>query len=61
VIQGSAGTGKTMIAIESAIRAADEGKKVFLTCFNRIIGEWMQKPIEWLEQHYSFKLAQLLV
>lgn len=46
VIQGSAGTGKTMIAIESAIRAAAEGKKVFLTCFNRIIGEWMQKQLE---------------
>lgn len=46
VIQGSAGTGKTMIAIESAIRAAEEGKKVFLTCFNRIIGEWMQKQLE---------------
>lgn len=46
VIQGSAGTGKTMIAIESAIRAAEEGKKVFVTCFNRIIGEWMQKQLE---------------
>lgn len=46
VTQGSAGTGKTMIAIESAIRAAEEGKKVFLTCFNRIIGEWMQKQLE---------------
>lgn len=46
VIQGSAGTGKTMIAIESAIRTADEGKKVFLTCYNRIIGEWMQKQVE---------------
>ncbi|MCW4001530.1 MAG: NERD domain-containing protein [Candidatus Bathyarchaeota archaeon] len=46
VIQGSAGTGKTMIAIESAIRAAAEGKTVFLTCFNRLIGEWMQKQIE---------------
>lgn len=46
VIQGSAGTGKTMIAIESAIRAASEGKTVFLTCYNRLIGEWMQKQIE---------------
>lgn len=46
LIQGSAGTGKTMIAIESAIRAAAEGKKVFLTCYNRIIGEWMQKQLE---------------
>ncbi len=46
LVQGSAGTGKTMIAIESAIRAAAEGKNVFLTCYNRIIGEWMQKQLE---------------
>lgn len=46
LVQGSAGTGKTMIAIESAIRAAAEGKKVLLTCYNRIIGEWMQKQLE---------------
>ena len=46
LIHGSAGTGKTMIAIESAIRAANEGKRVFLTCYNRIIGEWMQRQIE---------------
>lgn len=50
VTQGSAGTGKTMIAIESAKRAASEGKKVFLTCYNRIIGEWMQKQLDgWKE------------
>lgn len=46
VTQGSAGTGKTMIAIESAVRAAAEGKTVFLTCFNGLIGEWMQKQVE---------------
>lgn len=44
--QGSAGTGKTMIAIESAVRAAAEGKTVFLTCYNRLIGEWMQRQVE---------------
>lgn len=46
IIQGSAGTGKTMIAMESAVRAAQEGKSVFLTCFNRLIGEWMQAQLE---------------
>jgi len=46
VTQGSAGTGKTMIAIESAVRAAAEGKTVFLTCYNSLIGEWMQKQVE---------------
>lgn len=64
VTQGSAGTGKTMIAIESAKRAASEGKKVFLTCYNRIIGEWMQKQLEdWKEitvsnlHNYLFQLS----
>jgi hypothetical protein len=46
VTQGSAGTGKTMIALESAIRAAAEGKSVFLTCYNKLIGEWMHKQVE---------------
>ncbi|RZK02225.1 MAG: hypothetical protein EOO46_18675 [Flavobacterium sp.] len=46
VIQGSAGTGKTMIAIESALRSVNEGKSVFLTCYNRMIGDWMQKYLE---------------
>lgn len=46
VIQGCAGTGKTMIAIESAVRAAAEGKNVFLTCYNRLIGDWMEKQVE---------------
>lgn len=46
VTHGSAGTGKTMIAIESAVRAAAEGKTVFLTCYNRLIGDWMQKQVE---------------
>jgi len=46
VTQGCAGTGKTMIALESAVRAAAEGKRVFLTCYNRLIGEWMQIQVE---------------
>jgi len=50
VIQGSAGTGKTMIAMESAVRSAQEGKSVFLTCFNRLIGEWMEKQLEEYEE-----------
>lgn len=50
VTQGSAGTGKTMIAMESAARSALEGKSVFLSCFNRLIGEWMQKQLEEYEE-----------
>lgn len=37
VIQGSAGTGKTLLAVESARREARENRRVLLLCFNRIL------------------------
>lgn len=62
VIQGSAGTGKTMIAIESAVRAAAEGKTVFLTCYNRLIGEWMQIQVEeWKDKITVSSLHRFLI
>jgi hypothetical protein len=51
LIQGSAGTGKTMIAVESAIRHATEGKSVLVSCFNKRISEWMKKQLmEWSDR-----------
>lgn len=38
---GPAGTGKTILALEAARRAACAGKKVLLVCFNRLLGQWM--------------------
>lgn len=35
IVEGSAGTGKTMLAVEEARKWSEAGKKVFLTCFNR--------------------------
>lgn len=62
VTQGSAGTGKTMIALESAVRAAAEGKTVFLTCYNRLIGEWMQKQVEdWKDKITVSSLHSFLI
>jgi hypothetical protein len=41
LIQGSAGTGKTLLAIEEAKRATARGEKIALFCFNTILGEWL--------------------
>lgn len=41
--EGPAGTGKTMLAIEAARRAASEDRRVLLLCFNRILGRWLQE------------------
>lgn len=40
-IQGAAGTGKTMLAVEKAKRLAKTGKVLFL-CFNRYLKEYLQ-------------------
>lgn len=62
LVQGSAGTGKTMIAIESAVRAAVQGKRVFLTCYNRLIGEWMQQQLSsWQDKIVVSNLHSFLI
>lgn len=38
---GPAGTGKTVLALEMARRAANEGKSILLACFNRLLGKWL--------------------
>lgn len=37
VISGSAGTGKTLIAIEKARRLSDRGERVLFLCYNRLL------------------------
>lgn len=40
VINGAAGTGKTMIALEKARRHAESGEKVLFLCFNRLLCDY---------------------
>lgn len=42
VVQGPAGTGKTLIALEHARRAADEGARVGVLCFNLPLAEHLR-------------------
>lgn len=42
VVSGGAGTGKTLIAMEVARRAAESGRRVALVCFNQLIGDWIR-------------------
>ncbi len=45
LFRGSAGTGKTLLAVEKARRAAHDGKKVLLVCFNRLLARWLREQI----------------
>ena len=40
---GPAGTGKTVLALETARRAGSNGKNVLLVCFNRLLGRWLSE------------------
>ena len=42
LIQGCAGSGKTLLALEKARRLADEGQSVLVVCFNKRLAAWMQ-------------------
>ncbi len=43
LFEGAAGTGKTLLAIEYAKRAARADKRVLFVCFNRLLGAWLQQ------------------
>ncbi len=45
IFPGPAGTGKTVLAIESARREAKLGHRVLLVCFNRLLGQWMAEQV----------------
>ena len=46
LIKGSAGTGKTVLALEAARTFADQGKKVGLFCYNRNLAGWLQEKMD---------------
>ena len=45
-IQGSAGTGKTLIAIEEAKRLASDGRKILFLCFNHFLYKYLKNNFE---------------
>jgi len=45
LILGGAGTGKTLLAVEAALRQAEQGRKVLLVCFTNALGEWLSNTV----------------
>ncbi len=45
-VSGGAGTGKTIMATAAAIDFANEGKKVLLLCYNRMLSEALKKACD---------------
>lgn len=45
LVEGCAGSGKTMLALEKAMRLADAGQRVLLLCFNIPLASWMRSRV----------------
>lgn len=48
-IKGGPGSGKTILAIEQAVKLANERKRVGLLCYNRGLGEYLKRTTASLE------------
>jgi hypothetical protein len=62
-INGCAGTGKTLLALEKSRRLADSGDKVLLLCYNTFLREFLQSPTNAynnVSAHSIFSLASEL-
>lgn len=45
LVEGAAGTGKTMLALEFARRSAMAGRRTLLVCFNQLLGDWLARRV----------------
>jgi hypothetical protein len=46
IVSGGAGTGKTLIAMEVARRAAESDRRTGLVCFNQLVGDWIRERVQ---------------
>ena len=54
VFEGPAGTGKTLLAIEAARRAARSGRRTLFLCYNELLGVWLKREVSPLASMVDF-------
>lgn len=46
IIKGGAGTGKTLLALDTAARRAQQGLKTLYLCFNKLLGKYVSEHVK---------------
>ena len=45
LVRGAAGTGKTVLVLEAAVRRAANGERVLVSCWNAVLGTWLREAV----------------
>ncbi len=61
LFEGPAGTGKTLLALETARRSSRDGSRTLLCCYNRLLAEWMSREAEPLGDRVSVSTLHALM
>jgi len=59
IIEGGAGTGKTVLALDHAQNLAEQGLKVLLLCYNKQLGNMLKKRCEGIENLHAMNFHEL--
>ncbi len=59
IIEGGAGTGKTVLAVDHAQNLAAQGSKVLLLCYNKQLGNELKKRCEGIENLHAMNFHEL--
>ena len=59
IFHGAAGTGKTMIALESVRRRLFENQRVLMVCFNSMLGKWLASQFQSKKQGPNLTIGNL--
>jgi len=59
IIEGGAGTGKTVLALDHAQNLAEQGLKVLLLCYNKQLGNILKKRSEGITNLYAMNFHEL--
>ena len=55
LVEGAAGSGKTILALHRALAFAREGKRTLFVCFNKDLANWLERIVEEDQTHATYR------
>tara|TARA_R110001583_G_scaffold112477_1_gene261862 strand:+ start:13726 stop:15426 length:1701 start_codon:yes stop_codon:yes gene_type:complete len=58
IVEGGAGTGKTILALDHAVALGQQGLKVLLLCYNKNLGNLLKQRVDGIENVYAMSFHE---